>query len=80
MATNRLKTYTINTRKQEILYVIVERLQLAELKEIVHREDPGAFIAVENLHEVINGRTTVATRRLKKKKTIPIPQHSQEIS
>ncbi len=43
--------------EQEILYVIVERLQLAELKSIVHREDPGAFIAIENLHEVINGRT-----------------------
>ncbi len=41
---------------REILYVVVERLQLAELKEIVHRVDPGAFIAVENLHEVINGR------------------------
>lgn len=42
--------------EQEILYIVVERLQLAELKEIVHREDPKAFIAVENLHEVINGR------------------------
>lgn len=41
---------------KEILYIVVERLQLAELKEIVHREDPQAFIAVENLHEVINGR------------------------
>lgn len=42
--------------KCEILYVVVERLQLAELKEIIHREDPQAFVAVENLHEVINGR------------------------
>lgn len=41
---------------REILYIVVERLQLAELKELVHREDPEAFIAVENLHEVINGR------------------------
>ncbi len=46
--------YTGDTR--EILYIVVERLQLAELKELVHREDPEAFIAVENLHEVINGR------------------------
>lgn len=46
--------YTGDTR--EILYIVVERLQLAELKEIIHREDPDAFIAVENLHEVINGR------------------------
>jgi len=46
--------YTGDAR--EILYIVVERLQLAELKEIVHREDPQAFIAIENLHEVINGR------------------------
>ncbi|MCH9610779.1 MAG: hypothetical protein S4CHLAM81_00720 [Chlamydiales bacterium] len=46
--------FTGDTR--EILYVVVERLQLAELKELVHREDPTAFIAIENLHEVINGR------------------------
>lgn len=38
--------------EREILYVIVERLQLADLKELIHREDPVAFIAVENLHEV----------------------------
>ncbi len=42
--------------EREILYIVVERLQLAELKELVHREDPEAFIAIENLHEVINGR------------------------
>lgn len=40
---------------REILYVIAERLQLAELKELVYREDPVAFIAIENLHEVANG-------------------------
>ena len=41
--------------EREILYVIAERLQLAELKELIHREDPSAFIAIENLHEVANG-------------------------
>jgi len=41
--------------EREILYVIAERLQLAELKEIIHREDPLAFIAIENLHEVTYG-------------------------
>lgn len=44
---------------KEVLYVVVERLQLAELKEIIHREDPQAFVAIENLHEVINGRQGV---------------------
>lgn len=41
--------------EREILYVIAERLQLADLKELIHREDPGAFIAIENLHEVATG-------------------------
>jgi len=41
--------------EREILYVIAERLQLAELKELILNEDPNAFIAIENLHEVANG-------------------------
>lgn len=40
---------------QEVLYVIAERLQLADLKELIFSEDPTAFIAVENLHEIANG-------------------------
>lgn len=43
--------------EREILYVIAERLQLAELKELIHREDPQAFIAIENLHEVAYGKS-----------------------
>jgi uncharacterized membrane-anchored protein YitT (DUF2179 family) len=41
---------------REILYIIIERLDLAELKEIVIREDPMAFMAIENLHEVAYGK------------------------
>lgn len=41
--------------EREILYVIAERLQLSELKELIHREDPSAFVAIENLHEVSTG-------------------------
>ena len=49
---------------RDILFIIVERLDLAELKEIVLREDPAAFIAIENLHEVAYGRTAkIALRR-----------------
>lgn len=40
---------------KEILYVICERLQLADLKTLIFREDPSAFVAIENLHEVANG-------------------------
>lgn len=44
--------------EREILYVIAERLQLAELKDLILREDQNAFIAIENLHEVANGKPT----------------------
>lgn len=45
---------------RDILFIIVERLDLAELKEIVLREDPAAFIAIENLHEVAYGKAAKA--------------------
>lgn len=49
--------------EREILYVIAERLQLAELKDLINREDPSAFIAIENLHEVANGNKGQPGRR-----------------
>ena len=49
--------------EREILYVIAERLQLADLKELIHREDPSAFVAIENLHEVANGNQTSKQKR-----------------
>ena len=53
---------------RDILFIIVERLDLAELKEIVLHEDPSAFIAIENLHEVAYGRTArIALKRRAKK-------------
>lgn len=49
---------------RDILFIIVERLDLAGLKEIVLREDPSAFMAIENLHEVAYGRTAkIALKR-----------------
>lgn len=41
---------------RDLLFIIVERLDLAELKEIVLREDPRAFMAIENLHEAVAGK------------------------
>ena len=41
--------------EREIIYVICERLQLSDLKEVVYRVDPHAFMAIENLHEVTSG-------------------------
>lgn len=40
---------------RDILFVIVERLDLADLKELILSEDPQAFMAIENLHEVVYG-------------------------
>jgi len=56
---------------RDILFIIVERLDLSELKEIVHREDPSAFMAIENLHEVSYGRTAkIALRRKARRKLL----------
>lgn len=52
--------------EKEMLYIIVERLQLAELKELIHREDPKAFVAIENIHEVINARVSVVRKARRK--------------
>jgi uncharacterized membrane-anchored protein YitT (DUF2179 family) len=41
---------------RDLLFMIVERLDIAELKEIVLREDPRAFMAIENLHEAVAGK------------------------
>ena len=38
--------------EKEILFLMAERLQLAEIKHAVHSLDSEAFIAIENLHEV----------------------------
>lgn len=42
--------------KKDMLFIIIERLDLSELKEIVIREDPVAFMAIEDLHEVAHGK------------------------
>lgn len=52
---------------QEILYVIIERLQLADLKDLIFKEDPNAFIAIENLHEVANGMQGLSIHRKRRK-------------
>jgi uncharacterized membrane-anchored protein YitT (DUF2179 family) len=40
---------------RQIIYVTVERLQLADLKEIIYAEDSRAFVTIHNLHEVLHG-------------------------
>ena len=57
---------------REILFVIVERLDLSDLKDIVLSKDPQAFMAVENLHEVVYGREAkVPIKKRARKRMIP---------
>ena len=53
---------------REIMFIIVERLALAKLKEIIIHHDPCAFMAVENLHEVVYGKQALARSKSKKRK------------
>ncbi len=55
---------------REILFVIVERLDLADLKSLVLSIDPTAFMAVENLHEVVYGKQAVPSHRKKQRSKI----------
>jgi uncharacterized membrane-anchored protein YitT (DUF2179 family) len=57
--------------KKDILFIIVERLDLAALKELVLTEDPTAFLAIENLHEVAYGRqvSRISQKKTKKSKS-----------
>lgn len=51
----------------EILYIIIERLQLADLKNLIHSIDANAFIAVENLHEIASGKQNAHYFKARKK-------------
>lgn len=53
---------------QEILFVIVERLDLSELKSLVLDKDPAAFMSVQNLHEVVPGRQSSIPKKPRTKK------------
>jgi uncharacterized membrane-anchored protein YitT (DUF2179 family) len=41
---------------KEILYCVVNRLEVAKLKNIVSEIDPGAFLAIEEVHDVMGGK------------------------
>ena len=55
---------------REILFVIIERLDLSELKEIVLRVDPTAFMAIEDLHEVVYGKQGVMPFKKRQRKKL----------
>jgi uncharacterized membrane-anchored protein YitT (DUF2179 family) len=37
---------------KKIIYIIVSRIELSELRETVHELDPNAVVAIENVAEV----------------------------
>jgi len=43
--------------EKSLLYCVITRLEVAKLKNIVTEHDPGAFVVVENVHDVLGGRT-----------------------
>jgi len=53
--------------QKEILFLIVERLEVSSLKEIVLSEDPNAFMTIQNLNEIAYGRSTSKISKNKKK-------------
>jgi len=55
---------------RDILFVVVERLDLAGLKELVIEEDPTVFMAIETLHEVAYGRqrSNIAPKKKRKQR------------
>ncbi|MEL7431922.1 MAG: YitT family protein [Chlamydiota bacterium] len=55
---------------RDLLLVIVDRLDLSGLKEIVLREDPEAFLAIENLHEVAYGRSMKKVSKKRKRRAV----------
>lgn len=41
---------------KEVLYCIMTRLEISKLKSIIDDIDPGSFVAIENVHDVMGGR------------------------
>ncbi|MBM3208212.1 MAG: YitT family protein [Chlamydiae bacterium] len=60
---------------REILFVIVERLDLSDLKELILKKDPTAFMAIENLHEVVYGKQPTASNKRKGRKLFKAVSH-----
>lgn len=50
-------------QQRDILFLMAERLQLSEIKNLVYQEDPNAFIAIENIHEVTSNNLKNITNK-----------------
>lgn len=45
-----------SSEDKEVLYCVMTRLEIAKMKNIIEDIDPGAFVAIGNVHEVMGGR------------------------
>jgi uncharacterized membrane-anchored protein YitT (DUF2179 family) len=45
-----------SNNEKEILYCVVNRLEVAKLKNIVSEIDPLAFLAIEEVNDVMGGK------------------------
>ncbi|MDF2719175.1 MAG: rane protein, partial [Paenibacillus sp.] len=41
---------------KQVIFAVITRLEQAKLKSIVEELDPGAFLAIGNIHDVMGGR------------------------
>jgi uncharacterized membrane-anchored protein YitT (DUF2179 family) len=42
--------------EKELIFLVATRLEIAKLKTIITEIDPGAFVTINNVHEVMGGR------------------------
>ncbi len=73
--------------ERDIIYTVIDRKEVSRLRDIVQQIDPGAFVIIENVHEVLGEgfrrRDSVqipeVLKKLKNKKSKITPPHpSQE--
>ena len=41
---------------KQVLYSVITRLEVAKLKSIIYEKDPGAFVTITEVHEVVGGQ------------------------
>ena len=60
------------TGAKSVLYVVVTRLEISEVKHIVEEEDASAFVTISDVSEIVGNhiKSTRAIKEVKKKKRI----------
>lgn len=45
-----------SSSKKTVLYIVINRFQVAKMREIVHREDPEAYISISDIADVFSSK------------------------